>query len=134
MMTDQSTAAYGEQLHLIYAKACESPDDLSASDLFVLDSYFFNIVNRIRREMRISQVSGFYADEQWLRHTRNSVSIFIFRTYAGRDWWQRGRSWLDPDLIAAGDKILSSLGDPDCGKRVSDYHEYLRSEMPAKPQ
>ena len=125
MMTEQNTASYGEQLHLIFEKACVSPDQLTTSDLFVLDAYFFDIINRLRRNITINDATGFYEDEPWRLYTGNISGIL--RTHAGRYWWQRSRSWLEPDLVEVGDEIYSALGETDCGEREAGYYKYLNS-------
>ena len=125
-IADLDIAELGEEPAPIQAKACEQPKELTRADLIVLDAFFVGTLDRFRRQIHISRRSDFYDDENWRNFPFHYYTIF--ETHAGRSWWMIVRPRLlrnEPELVEAGDEILSSLGEPACAKRLESYRNYL---------
>ena len=55
-------ALMGEQTAEVLAKACDSPNNLSRADYYVLDAYYSEVLNRSRRIVVLQQRGSFYEE------------------------------------------------------------------------
>lgn len=114
-----NTAVMGEETADVLAKACERPDELTASDYYVLDNYYAEILNRYRR-IEMLQRRGSYSDDI-PADAEKGISYLLEST--------PGRAYLE--LIAAEDALigpqLKSLVERWNGSTCTDYFKKWKS-------
>ena len=104
MITQDVSAAYGENQAGVRARACFSPEDLSNEDRIILASFFMNRMNR---------AAGFKLDEDiadfgglWQQQTKSAVNDV--RSYPqGAAYLRAAGSW-DSEFKDYVDEVLDS--------------------------
>ncbi len=132
-VTQQQTTVMGETAADAIAKACDAPESLTTTDLIVLDAYFGELINRMRKNIAISMRTGFYSGENQYRDAWTGILQRLFETIPGRVWWEQKAHRLLQSEAASdhgqplqqfGDSVLNELGPPDCstyyGARFKD--------------
>jgi hypothetical protein len=123
-VTQQQTAVMGESAADAIAKACDAPESLTTKDLVVLDAYFGELVNRMRRNISIAERAGFYSDETQYRENWTGNLKGLFDTIPGRVWWEASN--FGQPLQQYGDRVLNELGPPDCSKYFVGFKDEIQ--------
>lgn len=120
-------AMLGENPAQTLAKACSDPGDLTADDLVILHSYYYNQLSVALRSRAIAAQTAVFGSPEDLRY--ESRFGHIFETPYGRYWWGEARAVflaVDPGLAAQGDSVLDSLDESiSCSDHIDGYAEYL---------
>ena len=123
-------AMMGEHPALTIAKACSEPDDLTAGDMIVLNSYYESYLSVSLRSRTIAKRTGVFpsSDEpSYDFHFRE-----VFQTPYGRFWWTTARaeySVVDPDFVDSGNRVLKSFAQsPNCTGSEESYAAYLSAD------
>ena len=114
----------GESPAEVLAKACESPNELTTAEFFILDAYFFELMTLVRAERVISIVHG--TGDRWKEVSQGPFAI-MFRTIPGRVWW--GDGWGEPEISTFGNEILAQTNwlDRGCQARFDDFRARIKT-------
>ena len=123
----QNATIMGEDLALVIAKACEAPEDLTTSDLVVLEAHIEERVNNLWRIHLLSQRGSFY-EESDIMPTVGVLDRVILSTHPGRTYWQI-MTWLPSSLRAAVDERLSSGVVGPCDQFFSAWKRSIAESM-----
>ena len=133
IISDSNNTILGEDAAQVLLKACDSPAELSREELFILQTYYEDLLNRQRRIQWISRQAGFYSDEI-ASSTDLGVWHGIFSTEPGRAYWRS--TVVESELRAVGDAALDGfvqLGTPDCGEFLDQWHKELDVGLKTTP-
>ena len=100
----------GEDSARVLAKACESPEALSADELAVLDAHYRGTILLIYRAYFIEQQTGLY-EGQWRAAGQTYFRDIMFRSDAGRQWWIQERENFVADIQDLGNALLADAAD-----------------------
>jgi hypothetical protein len=120
----QNATIMGEDLALVIAKACETPEDLTTSDLVVLEAHIEERANYVWRIHRLSQRGSFYEESDILPTV--DVLYRVLSTHPGRTYWPL-MTHLPSSLRAAVDERLSSV--MPCDQHFSGWRRAIADSM-----
>jgi hypothetical protein len=133
------TSMLGEQAAEVIARACYSPNELTPTDLVVLDNYYSSVIGRNYRMKRLADRGGFYSEDDW--KAGGSGWGLLFETAAGRAYWETFP--IDAEIKVAGDEQISTRiknKAPDCRslfetwkQRVAEITEAANSKIQPLP-
>ena len=115
-------ALFGENPADVLAKACDSAETLTRSELFVLDSYYSDVLQKIGRMHTLSLRGRFYSNDYW--QDRLDWLDILFMSEAGRAYWHTV-AYVHPDIRAAGEQYLASWDRPFC----SEFYDIWMNEI-----
>ena len=126
--TQLNVAALGEEPMSALAKACETPEELSTAELMVLDSYYFELISRVRVQMYIAEATEINTD--WEASSFGNFQILL-ESAPGRAWW-RSINW-EPPIQALGDRVLEMKSAASCAERYRQLKVAIGEELGASP-
>lgn len=106
--TQVNSPFYGEDAASALVKACLDPASLTPEQKLIIDIYYWDTINIHAMTEQTSSVAGLAID---LDRSRAVTLSRVFGTAAGREWWDRHRLRIDPELRAVGDEQLLQLND-----------------------
>ncbi len=124
--TDFGTAVLGENAAEVIAKACESPTELTAPDLVILDFFYSELERRTLRLKTLEERGGFYGDE-WKTNELGNWTM-LFETPVGRARWKLPIP-RDQEIQVAGDMLLENWTLPDCTTLYHKWREQIAQEL-----
>lgn len=124
--TDFGTAVLGENAAEVIAKACESPTELSAADLVILDFFYSELERRTLRLKVLEDRGGFYGDE-WKTNELGNWTM-LFETPVGRARWKLPIP-RDQEVQVVGDMLLEHWTLPDCTDLYRKWRERIEQEL-----
>ena len=113
-------AIYGEGAAEVLAKACHRPNELSESDLIILDEIYNGLMQRVMRMRMLRQRGGFYGADTW----REGLPLLdgIFSTQIGRAYWKSvAPNLVHEELVLAGNEYLEQWHQPMCDEQHSAW-------------
>ena len=112
LISQTNVAMLGEDPAAVLAKACNSPDELTTSELILLDNYYYEVLNRITRLVTLSERGSFYTDDYWKDYLGQLNQLF--QSHAGRAYWRTVATYLPPKVRTVGNNRLASWDRPSC--------------------
>jgi hypothetical protein len=125
----QNATIMGEDLAQVMAKACDTPEDLTTSDLIVLEAHIEERVNTVWRIYFLSQQGSFYEESD----AALGVLDRVLSTTPGRTYWEI-MTWLPSSLRAAVDERLSSGVVGRCDQRFSGWKRMIADSVAQPPE
>lgn len=120
-----NTVVMGEQTADVLAKACDSPDELTRSEYYVLDNYYAEVLNRYRRIALLKVRGSFYEEASF----DAGMGIgFLLETAPGRAYL---KTYGVSDRLI-GQELLSKLEAWDgttCQEYYGRWEEAVRGEL-----
>jgi len=120
------SAVIGEQSAEVLAKACYAPSELTDGELYVLDHFYGELVNRVRRILWLSKRGSFYSEAE--------VSIigvgplnYIMESTPGRAYLRT--ITVEPDLQAIVDKGLAEWNDESCAGFFDKWRDNIEQDL-----
>jgi hypothetical protein len=102
----QNASIVGEGLAQVIAKACEKPDELTTTDLVVLEAHIHEQINAIWRMFSLAKRGSFYDESEWQKNV--GLLNRVLSTHAGRTYFRK-IPWLQSDIRVAVDESLPSI-------------------------
>ena len=111
MRADRANSLVGENPTLVLEKACLSPDELTTSDKMILAQIFQSRISEAARNRRL-----YLASDIGIQYENDFQMAFVsmFNYEFGRDYYERTKERLPPDLREIGDFVLNSEFSPNC--------------------
>lgn len=94
----------------------------------VLDSYYFELMSRVRVGMYIAESTGIGSD--WASSSYGNFRILL-ETAPGRAWW-RSAAW-EPEIQAMGDRVWEITSGSSCRARYDKLRSAISSDTVAPP-
>jgi len=120
----------GEEPASVVAKACDSPEELTSTDIEIMNNYFWSVLNL---PIRISTLSeyDFYSESDWKSRAYDSFATIHGFPY-GRFWWSRvryGVQAVEPEIARIGDESLAGIDkEYGCSGVAAGYAEWITKQ------
>ena len=122
-ISQRNIALLGENPTEVLAKACDAPDSLTRAELRILDAFYMDNLNSLRRSYVIARRGDYYDVDYWKRYPYD-ITV-MFETQVGISFWRTMTGWLEPDIKRFGDELLATGDFTSCTKMydawVSDF-------------
>ncbi len=122
-ISQRNIALLGEHPTKVLAKACDAPDSLTRAELHILEAFYMDNLNTLRRNYVIARRGDYYDVDYWKRYPYD-ITV-MFETQVGISFWRTMTGWLEPDIKRFGDELLASGDFTSCTKMydawISDF-------------
>jgi hypothetical protein len=102
----QNASVVGEGLAQVIAKACEKPEELTTTDLVVLEAHIEEQINAIWRIRSLATEGSFYDDSEMQKNV--GLLNRVLSTHPGRTYFRK-IPWLPSDIRIAINESLPSI-------------------------
>jgi len=118
-ISQRNIALLGERPADVLAKACDSPESLTKSELRILEAFYVDNLNSLRRSYVLARRGDYYDVDYWKRYP-SDITI-MFETKVGISFWRTMTGWVEPEIKHFGDELLAAGDYTSCAEMYDEW-------------
>jgi hypothetical protein len=126
---DLETQVVGELAAEVWAKSIDAPEDLTLSEIRIMEALLWSFVEQLRGTYRLAAL-GILSEEDWRSRAESEVTFYLGDRYS-RAWWQNistGSNSIPEELRRVVDEVIAR-DESTVKSYITEPQRVLRQEM-----